>query len=121
MTADEWTEEIRSQTQAVGTYCEAYEPAIATLATVLEQRDRAYLDYIEDGARTTIMKESDRGAKNIGINPKLRVWQDLNTQALAYWRDLGLTPAGLKRINESAVKNPQKKSSLVKALEELSG
>lgn len=121
MTANEWAEEVRAQTKTVGTYSEAYEPAIATLATVLEQRDRAYADYIEDGARPTIEKESDRGAKNIGINPKLRAWQDLNTQALAYWRDLGLTPAGLKRINESAVKTKTKKSALAKALEDLGG
>lgn len=120
MTAKKWADEVRAQAKAVGTYREAYEPVIVTLATVLEQRDRAYADYIEDGARTTIEKESDRGAKNVGINPKLRAWQDLNAQALAYWRDLGLTPAGLKRIDEKATKAPRK-SALAEALESLSG
>ena len=28
---------------------------------------------------------------------------DLNAQALAYWRDLGLTPAGLKKLNADAL------------------
>ena len=27
----------------------------------------------------------------------------MNRDALAYWRDLGLTPAGLKKINEEAM------------------
>lgn len=120
MTAKKWADEVRAQAKAVGTYREAYEPVVMTLATVLEQRDRAYTDYIEDGARPTIEKESDRGAKNVGINPKLRAWQDLNAQALAYWRDLGLTPAGLKRIDEKATKAPRK-SALAEALESLGG
>lgn len=120
MTAKKWENEVRAQAKAVGTYREAYEPVIMTLATVLEQRDRAYADYIKDGARTTIEKTSDRGAKNVGINPKLRAWQDLNAQALAYWRDLGLTPAGLKRIDEKATKAPRK-SVLAEALESLGG
>lgn len=120
MTAKKWENEVRAQAKAVGTYREAYEPVIMTLATVLEQRDRAYADYIKDGARTTIEKTSDRGAKNVGINPKLRAWQDLNAQALAYWRDLGLTPAGLKRIDEKATKAPRK-SALAEALESLGG
>ena len=116
MTAKKWENEVRAQAKAVGTYREAYEPVIVTLATVLEQRDRAYADYIEDGARTTIEKESDRGAKNVGINPKLRAWQDLNAQALAYWRDLGLTPAALKKIT-GEVKKEEKGSALIRALE----
>ena len=120
MTAKKWESEVRAQVKAVGTYREAYEPVIMTLATVLEQRDRAYADYIEDGARSTIEKTRDRGAKNVGINPKLRAWQDLNAQALAYWRDLGLTPAGLKRIDEKATKAPRK-SALAEALESLGG
>lgn len=120
MTAKKWADEVRAQAKAVGTYREAYEPVIMTLATVLEERDRAYADYIKGGARPTIEKESDRGAKNIGINPKLKAWQDLNAQALAYWRDLGLTPAGLKRIDEKATKAPRK-SALAEALESLGG
>jgi hypothetical protein len=40
---------------------------------------------------------------------------DLNRDALAYWRDLGLTPAGLKRVNEQALK-AAKRSALSEAL-----
>ncbi len=44
------------------------------------------------------------GSTNMTKNPLLVSWGDMNTSALAYWRDLGLTPAGLKKIDESAIK-----------------
>lgn len=50
-------------------------------------------------------------------NPLLVMWDDLNKSALAYWRDLGLTPAGLKKIDEMSLKS--KKNPLVEALKEL--
>ena len=40
-------------------------------------------------------------------NPALVLWDDLNKSALAYWRDLGLTPAGLKKLNDDALKEKQ--------------
>ena len=40
---------------------------------------------------------------------------ELNRDALAYWRDLGLTPAGLKRIDVQSMKQ-RKKSALAEAL-----
>ena len=44
---------------------------------------------------------------------------DLNAQALAYWRDLGLTPAGLKKLNAEVVKDKQAGGNLEKILEGL--
>ena len=38
-------------------------------------------------------------------NPMLRLVNDLNRDALAYWRDLGLTPAGYKKLNADVVKD----------------
>lgn len=53
-------------------------------------------------------------------NPLLVLWDDLNKSALAYWRDLGLTPAGLKKIDETAVRR-KKTSSLADAIKILGG
>ena len=106
---------------AEGTYRQEFDSVIDTLADILEQRDRAYQDFIDSGAETVITKISDRGAENIGKNPRLQIWSDLNTQALSFWRDLGLTPAGLKRIDEAAIKNEKKESALEKALKNLGG
>lgn len=121
MTKEEWRVSIRSASERVGTYRQEFDSVIDTLADILEQRDRAYQDFIDSGAETVITKISDRGAENIGKNPRLQIWSDLNTQALAFWRDLGLTPAGLKRIDEAAIKNEKKESALEKALKNLGG
>ena len=63
---------------------------------------------------------SDRGAVNLKRNPLLQLWQDLNAQALAYWRDLGLTPAGLKRLKDTTAEKVEL-SGLEKALNGIAG
>jgi hypothetical protein len=44
---------------------------------------------------------------------------ELNAQALAYWRDLGLTPAGLRKLNADAVKEKTVTVNLESILEGL--
>ena len=116
--AKKWKRKIIEQMKKVDTYQDAFMPTIEALAKLLERRDSVYDEFIEDGAASLIEKISDRGAVNRVVNPLLTLWKDLNAQALAYWRDLGLTPAGLKRIDEAAMKKP-KESALAKALREV--
>jgi len=111
-----WTGRIKNQMQEVGTYKPAFDAAIITLAGILEQRDAAFDDYVASGGNPCFEHVGDRGARNIKKNPRLQVWMDLNTQALAYWRDMGLTPAGLKKLNEAAMKEQKKGSALEEAL-----
>ena len=114
-----WKEHIKGMTDGVGTYRKEFDSIIDTLSDILEQRDRVYQDFIDSGAEVVITKVSDRGAENIAKNPRLALWSELNTQALAFWRDLGLTPAGLKRINELAIKAEVKESALELALRKI--
>ena len=66
-----------------------------------------------------LVKHTNKGgATNIEQNPALRLINELNRDALAYWRDLGLTPAGLKKIDEDAMK-PRKQDVLAKVLSDL--
>lgn len=118
MKAASWKRKIIEQCEAVGTYRDAFLPTIDALARLLERRDAAYEDFLAGGAEAMIERISDRGAVNQAINPLLRLWQELNRDALAYWRDLGLTPAGLKRINEGALAKP-KVSALAQALRDI--
>lgn len=118
MQASSWKRKIITQMKTVGTYQAAFLPTVDALAKLLERRDCVYEEFEADGAAALIEKVSDRGAVNRVVNPLLTLWKDLNTQALAYWRDLGLTPAGLKRIDEAAMKKP-KESALAKALREI--
>lgn len=116
-----WKTKIKAQMKAANTYQKFFDPTIETLAEILQQRDAAYEDFIDGGAEIVVESKSDRGAINLRKNPKLQIWSDLNNQALAFWRDCGLTPAGLKKINEAILKEDKKGSSLEEALKKLSG
>lgn len=118
MKALRWKKKIIDQCVAVGTYKDAFLPAIDALSRLLEQRDAVYEEYTASRSGALVVRISDRGAVNQAVNPLLRQWQELNKDALAYWRDLGLTPAGLKRISEDAMAKP-KVSALALALKEI--
>ena len=99
-------------------YRKEFGSVISTLATILAARDAAYEQWTAEGEKMLSERVSDRGAVNRVKNPLLQIWNDLNTSALAYWRDLGLTPAGLKRLDEKAMK-PKQMSAMEKAMREL--
>lgn len=114
-----WKTRVKKAMVAIGTYNTSFDDAIDTLADILERRDRAFQDFLDAGGAACFEHVSDRGAVNIKKNPRLTVWQDLNAQALAYWRELGLTPAGLKKLNEAALKPKKEANALAAALKEL--
>ena len=102
MTIEEWTDRVKSCMVAAGTYREYFDDVIATLAGILEKRDKAQLLFEKSKAEVLVKHTNKAGATNIEQNPVLRLINDLNRDALAYWRDLGLTPAGYKRLNLEA-------------------
>lgn len=104
MVAKRWQRLITDQTIEIGTYKHAFDPVIADLAAILEQRDAAIKQFRAEGKQLMVQKISDRGAVNTVQNPLITLWDKLNATALAYWRDLGLTPKGLKAIDENAMK-----------------
>lgn len=118
MTRKKWKTKITEQCKDVGTYKTSFDPVIETLSDTLEQRDNVYKQFIEEGAMPIVEYTNKAGATNKSKNPLIILWDELNKSALAYWRDLGLTPAGLKKIDENAIK-PPKKSPLAEALRKL--
>ena len=120
MVKSEWMARITASCQAAGTWREWFTDVIDTLAAILERRDALEELFAAEGGEVMIEHTNKAGATNYEQNPILRMINDLNRDALAYWRDLGLTPAGLKKIDEAAMK-PMKKSALVEALKGLGG
>ena len=118
MRKEEWKEQIKQATIDAGTYQPFFENVIDTLAGIMEMRDDAQAKYEAMGGETIVKHTNKGGNTNIVKNPALVVVGEMNTQALAYWRDLGLTPAGLKRINEAAMSKP-KRSALAEALKDI--
>ena len=115
MNRDEWRQKIIESCERVGTYRPSFDHVIDTLAQIMALRDEAVVKYEESGGEPTVVK-TYKGEKNLYKNPALAVVTDLNAQALAYWRDLGLTPAGLKKINETSLKEKEEASALERAL-----
>lgn len=114
-----WNKRITECCRAVGTYREAFVPVIETLSVMLERRDAAQTAFDKSGDSLTVEHKNARGGGvNIELNPTIKLINDLNRDALAYWRELGLTPAGLKKIDEAAMKQ-KKKSALAEALKEI--
>lgn len=99
MTAKEWEKRITKDAKDAGTYQKYFGSVIKTLASILERRDDAEELFAKTGGNVLIKHTNKGGATNIEQNPVLRLINDLNRDALAYWRDLGLTPAGFKRLN----------------------
>lgn len=99
MTAPEWRRRIIRAAKSAGTYQKYFDAVIDTLAGILERRDKAEALFLSTGENVLVKHTNKGGATNIEQNPVLRLINDLNRDALAYWRDLGLTPAGYKRLN----------------------
>jgi len=120
MTSKKWITQIKKKMAVVGVKFEGFENVVKTLAEILEERDRVYEQYQDEGSQPMVEYVSDRGGRNMIVNPLLKEWQQMNRDALVYWKELGLTPAGLKKLNEEAVNAAQdKRSALDKVLSNL--
>jgi hypothetical protein len=115
---ESWKRKIIDSCRQAGTYQPCFDTVIDTLALILERRDDANEQFVKSGGKPVIAYTNKGGATNPAKHPALIVWDDLNKTALQYWRDLGLTPSGLKRINEQAMA-PRKRSALAEALRDL--
>lgn len=96
MTKDEWKKRLKTACEDAGTYQKPFEVTIETLAEIMEQRDNVMQQFKAEGSLVTIVAVSDRGSRNTKENPLLRTWKDLNQTALAYLRELGLSPKAMK-------------------------
>lgn len=104
MKKEEWKDIIIEACKNAKTYKPFFDSVIDTLAQIMELRDDAHRQYIENGAEPTIIMYTDRSSRaNVHKNPMLVMENELNAQALSYWRELGLTPNGLKKLNVNIV------------------
>lgn len=116
MTAEQWKKKIKKDCKAVNTYRPQFDSVIDTLAGILEKRDNAEELFIKTGSNILVKHTNKAGAVNIEQNPTIRLINDLNRDAMQYWKELGLTAASLKKINEAAIKGSSGLSELDKAL-----
>lgn len=118
VTKSKWKNLILTQMTALGVQKDAYDSTVETLAAILEQRDKTFKEFLESGGKSVISYTNKGGSTNMTKNPLLVLWDDLNKSALAYWRELGLTPSSYKKMTGDIPKT-DKPSGLVAALESI--
>lgn len=102
MTREEWKNLITDACISAGTYETFFDSVIDTLSQIMETRDKAHEQFEKSGGHPTIIHTNKAKEKNVVKNPILVMENEMNAQALAYWRDLGLTPLGFKKLDKKA-------------------
>lgn len=120
MTELQWRKAITKDLTGLGIWKPEFESTVRMLAEVMVQRQAVWAEYEADGCRPVITGVNKGGNEYMQKNPLLSMWDDLTKTALSYRRELGLTPAGLKKLREDAMKAPRR-SALAEALAKLDG
>lgn len=118
MTAEQYKKKIIKQMKNVGTYkadfsiiIEAYSKLLADYETSIEK--------FESSGGSIIIKHTNKAKEtNLVKNPFYLAIETMRLQILKYSNELGLSPAGLKKINEKSL-GDKKESALAKALSKL--
>ena len=96
-------EKIRKDLIASGLYREEFERIIWRLAELYVRMQKTRALYQEDGGNPIITSVNKAGAEYYTKNPYLQELDFLQKTALELEKELGLTPAALKKINEAAM------------------
>ena len=116
MSKTKWKNLIIKQLTALGLQNDAYESTVESLAAILEQRDKTFDEFQKSGGKSMIEYTNKGGSTNMTKNPLLVLWDDLNKTALAYWRELGLTPSSYKKLTGTGAKQEESRKGLAAAL-----
>ena len=115
-TEKQYRADIVRRMKAIGTYRREFLPTVDRLAMLYCQRDKLELQYSESGGNPVIMHTNKAGATNPTKNPFLTARDEVYSQLLSHERELGLTPAALKKMNEAALSPPKASSGFAAAL-----
>ena len=96
-------EKIRKDLIASGLYREEFERIIWRLAELYVRMQKTRALYRDTGESPIITSVNKAGAEYYTKNPYLQELDFLQKTALELEKELGLTPAALKKINEAAM------------------
>lgn len=95
-----YTDKITESMQNLGIYSPEYNKSIQILNEILNDLDFARNEFKNSGGEFLIEYTNKNGSKNLVKNPQYQIIADLSDRALRYLNELGLTPAGLKKIKD---------------------
>lgn len=114
-----YRKKIISDMKKAGTYKTEYNRVIDNLAKIYADMDKAREDFIKSGGNFVVKHTNKNGSTNLAKNPFYLTIEGLQSNILAYSRELGLTPMGLKKITGDSVTETKKQSTLAVALTKL--
>lgn len=100
----------------IGTYRPQFETNIRTYSEMKFELEALTKEFYEKGCKRTEEYTNKAGATNIRKTAEYLSLEKLRDDVAKRENELGLTPAGLKRINDEMKKNDKKKSKLAEAL-----
>ena len=109
---------IVDRMQKLGVYRVQYMAAINRTAELYVELDRLMKQYENEGCTAIVEHTNKAGATNLVKSPIRCAIDDVYSQLLAHERELGLTPAAMKKLGESKPDNQM--SPLEAALKKLS-
>lgn len=119
-TEQQYRNDVIKKMRALGVYHAEFSHFIDAFARTLYDYDRTLVKFEDSGGNVVIKHTNKVGATNATKNPYYLALESLRADILAYSRELGLTPSGLKKINEAAMM-PARKSALAEAIKSLGG
>lgn len=102
----------------IGTYKVEFEAIIDKYCDLLIRYDNAVEAFKNSGGDLIVEHTNKAGATNQTKNPYYQIIENLDSTIVKYSAELGLTPAGLKKINDKSM-FAKKESVLEKALSKL--
>lgn len=103
MTEIGYRREIIRRCKSVGTYRDEFKATIERLARLYVRAARLERQFEDTGAASVVMYTNKSGAENPVKNPLLVALDDCYDRILAHEREIGLTAASLKRINDKSL------------------
>lgn len=114
MNSAAWKRKIKKSCKEAGTYQPFFDSVIDSLAGIMEMRDNAQEKFEASGGNTIVKHTNKGGQTNIVKNPALVVLMECNAQALAYWKELGLTSRAYKSMTGAMA--PKREGVTIEAL-----
>lgn len=106
-TEGQYKRAIVRKTKTVGTYRAEVVETINRLAKLYVQADKLTEQFEESGGMVVVEHTNKAGATNLVKNPIFAARMDVYNQLLEYERELGLTPAAMKKM---AIKGQEKEN-----------
>nr|DAI11034.1 MAG TPA: terminase small subunit [Caudoviricetes sp.] len=100
---------------ALGTYKKEFDKTIEDLAKLYEDLDAAREEFEKSGKRYVLEHTNKAGQTNLVKNPLYLTIEGMQGRILVHNKELGLTPAGLKKIKGDEA-DGETRSGLMEAL-----